>query len=196
MSASCDHLRPDCSKLNDTLHFTFLSPVGRKPQRRTDHILSLSGNLLILHGGFGDNYNFEDTWYYIIGENRWLQKIDFVHASYPEDCKDDLATIREDPSCIELEFPPDLRRSNESTLALKYQEILPFSEQKGYTPDADHPFYFGIVSSAEEFVQELRQKYLEQEVYDEKGQRIWLESTVLDGTPIAPKAGEYSSSDG
>jgi len=35
---------------------------GRKPQRRTDHILAVSGNLLILHGGFGDNDHFHDTW--------------------------------------------------------------------------------------------------------------------------------------
>ena len=109
-----------------------------------------------------------------------------MHASYPETCTDDLVAIQEDPSCIELDFPPDLKRSNESTLALKYQEILPFSEQKGYTPDDDYPFYFGIVDSTKEFVHELRQKYLEQEVYDEN--EIWLQSTVADGTPIAPKA--------
>ncbi|KAL7553832.1 hypothetical protein ACHAWF_017166 [Thalassiosira exigua] len=161
---------------------------GRKPRPRTDHILSLSGNLLVLHGGFGDNKHFDDTWHYIIDENRWLEKVDFVHALYPETCTDDLAIIEEDPSCIELSFPPDLRRSNESTLALKYQQILPFVEQKGYTPDPDYPFYFGIVDDAEGFVQELRQKYLEQEVIDKKGQRIWLESTVPDGTPIAPRA--------
>ena len=97
-------------------------------------------------------------------------------------------SIEKDPTCIELEFPADLKRSNESTLALRYQEILPFSEQNGYTPDPSHPFYFGIVPSAEDLVQELRQKYLEQEVLDEKGERIWLESTVPDGTPIAPRA--------
>ena len=65
---------------------------------------------------------------------------------------------------------------------------MPFREQKGYTPDPDHPLYFGIQDDAEEFVNELRRKYSEQGVYDEKGHRIWLESTVADGTPIAPKA--------
>ncbi|KAL9184595.1 hypothetical protein ACHAXT_012565 [Thalassiosira profunda] len=162
--------------------------VGRKPQRRTDHTLSLSGDLLILHGGFGDNFNFKDTWHYLIDENRWVEKDAFVHAEFPDTCIDSLLAVEQDPSCIELEFPDDLKRSNESTLALKYQEILPFSEQKGYTPDPAYPMYFGIVDDAEAFVEELRQKYLEQEVYDEKGQRIWLESTVPDGTPIAPKA--------
>lgn len=96
--------------------------------------------------------------------------------------------IDNDPSCIELEFPDDLRRSNESTLALNYQDILSFSEQEGYTPDPKYPLYFGIVDDAEEFVQSLREKYLEQEVFDKSGQRIWIQSTVPDGTPIAPKA--------
>lgn len=162
--------------------------VGSKPHRRTDHVISKSGNLLILHGGYADNYHFNDTWYYIIDENRWLEKVDFVHADYPETCIDDLRVIQDDPECIELEFPSDLRRSNESTLALKYQDILPYSEQEGYTPDPAHHLYFGIVDDAEKLVQELRRTYLEQEIYDKKGERIWLQSSVPDGTPIAPKA--------
>jgi hypothetical protein len=111
---------------------------GRKPQRRTDHILAVSGDLLITHGGFGDNDHFHDTWHYIIDENRWLRKVHSVHFSFPDSlCTDDLVAIQSDPTCIELDFPDDLKRSNESTLALKYQEILPFREQKGYTPDPD-----------------------------------------------------------
>lgn len=163
---------------------------GRKPQRRTDHILSLTGGKhLVLHGGFGDNIHFNDTWYYIMEEDRWLKKDHFVHASYPDlSCTDDIISVQQDPSCVELDFPWDLKRSNESTLALKYQEILPFSQQKGYTPDADNPSYFGIVDDAENFVRGLRRKFLDQEVYDENKQRIWLESTVPDGTPIAPRA--------
>jgi hypothetical protein len=162
--------------------------VGRKPPKRTDHIIALAGDILILHGGSADNIQYKDTWHYIIEENRWLEKVDFVHAHFPETCTDDLEEIQNDSRCIELDFPEDLRRSNESTLALKYQEILPFSEQEGYTPDPKHALYFGIVDDAEEFVQSLREKYLEQEVYDKTGERIWIESTVPDGTPIAPKA--------
>lgn len=167
-------------------YWTKKKTFGRKPQQRTDHIISLSDDIIVLHGGFGDNKHFNDTWYYLVDENRWLEKKEFVHALYPETCTDDMDDILNDPSCVELEFPNDLRRSNETTLALKYQDILPFSEQKGYTPDPDYPLYFGIVNDAEEFVEELRQKY--QEEYDDKGHRIWLESTVPDGTPIAPKA--------
>ena len=141
-----------------------------------------------MHGGFSDGIHYKDTWHYIIEENRWLEKVDFVHADFPESCTDDLIRINDDPSCIELEFPEDLRRSNESTLALKYQENLPFREQKGYTPDPKHPLYLGIVDDADAFVEQLRKKYLEQEAYDARGQRIWIESPIHDGTPIAPRA--------
>ena len=162
---------------------------GRRPYRRTNHIVSVSDNMLVLHGGFGDGHHFNDTWHYIIDENRWLKKDNFVHASYPDSrCINDLETIQNDSTCVELKFPDDLKRSNETTLAIKYQDILPFKDQKGYTPDPDYPLYFGIVDDADVFVNELHQKYSEQGVYDEKGQRIWLESTVPEGTPIAPKA--------
>ena len=69
-----------------------------------------------------------------------------------------------------------------------FDEVLPFQFQPDYTPDSDFPFYFGIVDNASAFVEELRQKYIENEVYDTSGERVWLESTVPDGTPIAPKA--------
>ncbi|KAL3794138.1 hypothetical protein HJC23_012845 [Cyclotella cryptica] len=161
---------------------------GRRPEKRTGHIIALSGDILILHGGFADNTHYDDTWHYMIDENRWSKKVHFVHANFPETCTDDLIEIQNDPDCIELQFPADLKRSNESTLALKYQQILPFSEQEGYTPDPNYPLYFGIVDNAETFVNQLRKKYLEQEVYDKKGHRVWIESTVPDGTPIAPKA--------
>ncbi|KAK1742930.1 kelch repeat-containing protein [Skeletonema marinoi] len=153
---------------------------GSKPRRRQDHVLALAGNTLILHGGYGDNYIYNDTWHYSIDENRWLEKENFVHADYPDTCTDDVAAIENDPSCIELEFPDDLRRSNDTTLALKYQDILPFSQQEGYTPDPKHPLYFGIVNDAEAFVDTLREKYL--------NRGLDLESTLPDGTAIAPKA--------
>ena len=48
--------------------------------------------------------------------------------------------------------------------------------------------YFGIVDDVEFLVQELQEKYLRNKVFDGNGNRIWIESTVPDGTPIAPKA--------
>eukprot|EP00957_Ditylum_brightwellii_P129415 9872412-Ditylum_brightwellii.AAC.1 len=93
-----------------------------------------------------------------------------------------------DPSCTELEFPMDLKRSNRTTQAINDQDILPFKEQEGYTPDSENPLYFGIVDDAKHFVYGLRKRYLENEVYGEDGNRIWIQSEVPDGTPIAPNA--------
>ena len=142
---------------------------GSKPRRRQDHVLALAGDTLILHGGYGDSHIYNDTWYYYIEEKTWLEKRHFVHADYPDTCTDDVSAIELDPTCIELEFPEDLRRSNEN-------EILPFSQQEGYTPSQKQPLYFGIVDNAEAFVDELREQGLN------------LETTVPDGTPIAQKA--------
>ena len=153
---------------------------GAKPRRRQDHVLSLAGNILLLHGGYGDNYIYNDTWQYSISENRWLEKMNFVHAEHSATCTDDIEAIKNDPSCIELKFADDLRRSKENTMALRYQDILPFSQQDGYTPDPNHPLYFGIVTDAEAFVDDLRERYLNQGLH--------IESTVPDGTAIAPKA--------
>ena len=121
-------------------------------------------------------------------ERRWLHKDGFVHADFPENCQDDMEIVTNDPTCVELQFPADLKRSNESTFSLEYQEILPFSQQPGFTPDPDRPLYFGIVDGGQSFVEGLRQKYLVDEVYDANGDRVWLESTVPDGTAIAPRA--------
>ena len=160
----------------------------RNPQRRTEHVLALSNDTLVLYGGYADNRYFNDTWYYYIRENRWLQKNEFVNADYPNTCSDELEMAINDDDCIELTYPPDLLRSDQATQAIGYQEILPFRDQPGYTPDPNHPLYFGIVDDADAFVDELRYKYLVNEVHDDDGNRIWLESTVPDGTPIAPEA--------
>ena len=164
-------------------------PVSlRNPPRRTEHVLALSGDILILYGGYADNRYYNDTWYYYIRENRWLQKTDFVNADYPDTCRDELEQAMNDDDCIELTYPPDLLRSEQATKAIGYQEILPFRDQPGYTPDSDQPLYFGIVDDADALVDGLRDKYLSSEVLDEDGNRIWIESTVPDGTPIAPAA--------
>ena len=151
-----------------------------------DHYSLYSVNSVVR--GSGDNNHHNDTWHYLIKERRWLPKDGFVHADFPDSCEDDLKIVKLDPTCVELEFPADLKRSNESTFSLEYQEILPFSQQPGFTPDPGHPLYFGIVDDGRSFVEGLRQKYLVDEVHDAKGDRVWLESTVPDGTAIAPRA--------
>ena len=97
-------------------------------------ITCLAGNTLILHGGTATTTS-TITWHYSIDENRWLEKENFVHLDYSDTCTDDVVAIENDPSCIELEFPDDLRRSNATNLALKYQDNLSFSQQEGYTPE-------------------------------------------------------------
>lgn len=148
----------------------------------------LSDDVLILLGGYSNNHHFDDTWYFFINDNRWLRKEEFVHASFPETCSDDLEYIQKDESCIELGFPLPLKRSNQTTYTSKSQDVLPFQDQPGYTPERENTLYFGIVEDAEEFVSQLKKKFLENDIYDESGDRIWIRSEVPEGTPIAPNA--------
>lgn len=158
------------------------------PRKRMDHLLIFTDNMLILHGGYSENHYFNDTWYYYIDENRWLEKESYVHAYFPDGCSDDVQFINEQSNCVELDYPPPLKRSNISTFTLGYQEVLPFQQQPGYTPDLDNPLYFGIVYDAEAFAEALKQKYLVDEVFDHQDNRIWIEASTPDGTPIAPNA--------
>lgn len=160
----------------------------RNPERRSEHTLSLSEDILILHGGYYDKRFFNDTYYYFIETNRWLRKTEYVEADFPRGCIDDFEVIQHDPTCIKLTDPAKLVRSDKSTGAIRYQEVLPFKDQNGYTPDSKHSHYFGIVDDAELFVHEMREKYLEDKVRDEKGNLVWIQSDVPDGTPIAPAA--------
>lgn len=96
--------------------------------------------------------------------------------------------ITKDEECVELQYPNDLQRANESDPNIRYDDILPFKDQPGYTPDPATPLYFDIVDDAESFVADLRTQFLENKVVDEAGERIWIESNIPDGTPIAPKA--------
>lgn len=143
---------------------------------RMDHILLLSSNLLILHGGFAHNVFFNDTWYFNITSNKWLEKNSFVHAFYPESCTDDVEYIMNTNECVELAYPKPL------LLAENQIDYLPYILQPGYTPDTSRRLYFGIVDDADLFVASLK------ETYKEMGERIWIESSAPDGTPIAPAA--------
>ena len=141
-----------------------------------DHILLLSSDLLILHGGFANNVFFNDTWYYNITSNKWLEKNSFVHSFYPESCTDDVEYIMNTNDCVELAYPKPL------LLDEIQSDYLPYILQLGYTPDTSHNPYFGIVDDADLFVASLKERY------EEVGERIWIESSAPDGTPIAPDA--------
>eukprot|EP00588_Corethron_pennatum_P035435 CAMPEP_0194349716 /NCGR_PEP_ID=MMETSP0171-20130528/107243_1 /TAXON_ID=218684 /ORGANISM="Corethron pennatum, Strain L29A3" /LENGTH=360 /DNA_ID=CAMNT_0039117197 /DNA_START=420 /DNA_END=1499 /DNA_ORIENTATION=+ len=152
-----------------------------KPTGRAYHMTVISESILILFGGYGNTNYFNDTWYYYIDEGRWLQKDTFVHADYPETCTDDLSN----ENCTELNFPKLLKRSG---LPKSYEEILPFRKQQGFTPITDDSHYFGVLDDAYAFVENMKQKFLSNEVLDEKGTRVWLEVDTPEGTPVAPYA--------
>lgn len=158
------------------------------PIMRTNHLMIYTRNILFLNGGYSNNNYFNDTWYFDIENNKWLEKTSFVHAFYPTNCTDDITKIEEDKECIELKFPNPLQRAESESYGVGVQEVLQYRQQNGYTPDPNFPLYFGIVTDAETFVSELRSKFLFNEVYNEQGDRVWLEPDVPDGTPIAPFA--------
>ena len=138
-------------------------------------------DILILFGGYADNYHYNDTWYYYINENRWLEKTTFVHVHYPSSCTDDIKNINANDNCIQLK--PAVKPN---------KELYPsFKEQPWYTPDPNNnSLYFGIVDDAEVFIRRLREKFLNSNktILDDEGNRIWIQSNIPDGTPIAPYA--------
>ena len=147
------------------------------PERRMDHAIILSDDVLILHGGYSNNHHFNDTWYYFINRRKWLKKTEYTHGTFPKSCTDDLKYIQTE-SCIELMNPLPLQRHERTTHVSKSPEIVTFKDQEGYTPDDTKPFYFGITQNAEQFVHQLKMRYLENELYDESGDRIWIGSPL------------------
>jgi hypothetical protein len=162
-----------------------------------DHAMVLipERQILVVFGGFSDNIFYNDTWYYLMDENRWLRKEKFVHPAYPANdvCRNDLDHVQDDGNgneCVLLKPPLALKRSLDKSAdsEVAYQAILPYEEQEGYTPSSENSLYFGIVSNATEFVSRMQGLYLNNEVLDEAGNRVWIQSNVSDGTPIAPHA--------
>jgi hypothetical protein len=46
-------------------------------------IFELLNDEILMHGGFANNYLYDDMWYYNITSNRWLEKKTFVYPKYP-----------------------------------------------------------------------------------------------------------------
>ena len=65
-----------------------LSP--HKPSGRMEHVMLMSGNILMLQGGFGINHHMNDTWLFNITATKWLQKHKFERARYPPNCTHDM----------------------------------------------------------------------------------------------------------
>lgn len=59
-----------------------------KPRADMGFVL-LQDNVIFMHGGFGDNNYFADTWYFNMTTERWLEKKRTVYPDYPSTCSDD-----------------------------------------------------------------------------------------------------------
>lgn len=86
------------------------------PEPRSDFIFELLGktNVILLHGGYGDNQFFDDMWYYNITTNIWVEKKTFVYPLYPVNCTDDIEYILNTPACTEegMTWPKHLERNS------------------------------------------------------------------------------------
>lgn len=84
------------------------SPI---PDPRVDMVFLLLGDIIFMHGGFSDNYIYDDMWYFNISNSRWLKKNTFVRPIYPESCTDDFEFIRKN-NCTKLLWPKHLERDS------------------------------------------------------------------------------------
>ena len=48
-----------------------------------------AGDILILHGGYRSNYQYESMWLFDTNLGTWREKMDFVHPLYHDNCTDD-----------------------------------------------------------------------------------------------------------
>jgi hypothetical protein len=122
-----------------------VKPIGSVPAGRMEHTVVLSNSVLILQAGFALNYHLNDTWYYNITTNRWLEKGEFEQARYPSSCSEDEPYITDDANkCFPLRWPREKSRS-----AYYPFEVLNDRQQDWYAPDFSHinrsNTYYGIL---------------------------------------------------
>jgi hypothetical protein len=60
-----------------------------KPSGRVGHSIVLSGAVLLLVGGYAENFFNDDLWIYNLTTNAWLRKTYYTHALLPATCVDD-----------------------------------------------------------------------------------------------------------
>lgn len=96
------------------------------PDKRADMVFLAIGqnhDMFFLHGGFSDNFIYDDTWYFNVTAGRWVVKESFVWPEYPQTCTDDFKYIEEN-NCKKLQWPKHLLREEEYPY-----DILDLSEQ-------------------------------------------------------------------
>jgi hypothetical protein len=120
---------------------------------------------LIMHGGYANNYAFDDMWYFDIVTKRWLEKDTFIYPDYTDGCTDDfdyIDAIENDPNipadekCIKQHWAKDLVRS--SRFPFEPKSFLPdirdsseggdpngyYSGQDHYWPDTRYGAYWKL----------------------------------------------------
>eukprot|EP00602_Paraphysomonas_sp_CaronLab_P006179 CAMPEP_0185022774 /NCGR_PEP_ID=MMETSP1103-20130426/5476_1 /TAXON_ID=36769 /ORGANISM="Paraphysomonas bandaiensis, Strain Caron Lab Isolate" /LENGTH=939 /DNA_ID=CAMNT_0027554999 /DNA_START=122 /DNA_END=2940 /DNA_ORIENTATION=- len=114
-----------------------------KPEARMDMVMLLTEQVIFMHGGYADNYLYDDVWYFDLETHKWLEKERFVYPKYPDTCTDDFEYIVEN-NCTALEWPKHLERDHQYPY-----DILPFPEQPFYYPDSDVGPYWAVFDKGE-----------------------------------------------
>jgi hypothetical protein len=103
-----------------------------------DMVFLLTDEVIFMHGGYADNYLYDDVWYFDLTTLLWLEKKRFVYPRYPSSCTDDWEYILQN-NCTALDWPLHLERG------VNYPyEILPPGEQPYHYPDTDIGPYYTI----------------------------------------------------
>jgi hypothetical protein len=127
-----------------------------KPDGRMDMIFLLINkgtspedvisDILFLHGGYADNYLYDDTWYYNITSGRWLEKHRHTDAIYADSCTDDVDYIKHHPECELADWSLHLERDDIFPFHVK-----PYVDQDKYWPDPEYTPYWDIIAKGAEF---------------------------------------------
>ena len=61
------------------------------PKGRMHHVMIRSTNILLMYGGYNNNFYFDDTWQFNTTSGHWLEKESYVWPTYPSSCSNDMA---------------------------------------------------------------------------------------------------------
>lgn len=141
--------------LNDLWYFNFktglwtqieYSPEMPVPDPRSNFVFLIVGEVLYLHGGFADNFFYDDLWYFNITTEKWLEKKQHVYPIFPKSCTDDAAYIAKSlqpgsqSPCVELLWPKHIEREQVPPFKIK-----DYFNQEFYWPNPSHGSQFSIL---------------------------------------------------
>ena len=117
------------------------------PDPRVNSVFLIVGEVLYLHGGFADNFYYDDLWYFNITTERWLEKKSHVYPIFPKSCTDDAAYIAKSlkpgstSPCVELLWPKHAGRERAPPFKIKE-----YRDQDYYWPNPAWGPQFSILS--------------------------------------------------